>query len=153
LFVSTVKYDGLCVYFLYERFDNKTEDDIKDHYMNLEDFILEEIKQHYRPSFLDPGRKPIYVSTTGLSLQEYSIIQCRIKERYHIISSTMFTKKLQKQKDEDITEIESTVLTAKSAQSNVYLRYIEYMFANLDTFFTLNGHHRARGRSDLYQGR
>jgi hypothetical protein len=155
LFGNTVKSDGFCVDFLfYKRAYSQTEDTIENHDVSLEDFTFEEVKQYYRPSFLDPGRKSVYTAAMGLNPQEHSIIRCTIKEYYHLTGSTMYAKKLQQQKDQDgITEIESAIPTAKTTKSDTYLRHVEYMLANSTVLFTFYGRQTRRSRFNLYQGR
>jgi hypothetical protein len=155
LFGNIIKSDGFCVDFLFDRrADYGQEDDIVNHDLCLEDFTLEEVKQSYRTSFLDPGRKSVYTAVTGLNSQEHCVRRCSTKEYYHLTGSTVFSIELQKTKDQEgITQIESAAPTAKTAKSDTYLAYIYYTLANLNTLFTFYGSHTAKNRFNLYQGR
>ncbi|KAK4510235.1 protein transport protein S31 [Mucor velutinosus] len=108
----------------------------------------------YRPSFLDPGRKTVFTAAIGLDPVVHQVRRCTTKEYYHLTGSTVHAKKFQQEKDiTGITAIESAIPSAKTARNTQFLRYVDYILANMDTLFTFYGFSTAKHQFDLYQGK
>lgn len=157
LFGNIVKSDGFCVDFVfYRRAINRSEDStlIKNHDISVDDFSIKEVEHSYKPSFLDPGRKSVYTAVKGLSQNEHEIRRCSVKEYYHLTGSTVYSKRLQQEKDAaGITQIESVIPTAKTARNISFLRFADYMLSHIDRLFAFYGFHSAKSRFNLYQGK
>ncbi|KAK4510683.1 dTDP-fucopyranose mutase [Mucor velutinosus] len=156
LFGNIVRSDGFCVDFLFYKRTSGTADEIStvNHDLGIKDFTIEEVTQLYRPSFLDPGRKTVFTAAIGLDPDVHQVRRCTTKEYYHLTGSTVYAKKLQQEKDTaGITAIESAIPSAKTARNTQFLRYVDYILANMDTLFTFYGFSTAKHRFNLYQGK
>ncbi|KAK4521625.1 uncharacterized protein ATC70_004155 [Mucor velutinosus] len=108
----------------------------------------------YRPSFLDPGGKTVFTAAIGLDPDVHQVRRCTTKEYYHLTGSTVYAKKLQQEKDTaGITAIESAIPSAKTARNTQFLRYVDYILANMDTLFAFYGFSTAKHWFNLYQGK
>jgi hypothetical protein len=82
----------------------------------LEDFTLDEVKQDYKPFFVDPGRTHAFTAVSGFESSNVEVRRCSTTEYYTMMGSIAYLKKLnQKKSEEGITAIESRISTAKTA--------------------------------------
>ncbi|CEG83564.1 hypothetical protein RMATCC62417_17465 [Rhizopus microsporus] len=90
----------------------------------------------------------------GLDENQHEIRRCTTKEYYHLTGFTVYTKKLQQEKDTaGITAIEAATPTAKTARNISFLRFADHMLSNMDRLFTFYGFSTAKYRFNLYQGK
>ncbi|KAI9486670.1 MAG: hypothetical protein EXX96DRAFT_550015 [Benjaminiella poitrasii] len=128
---------------------------IENHNLTLDDFNFEEVKNTYRPAFLDPGRKIVFCVSVGLDNKNHQIRQCTTKEYYHMTGSTRYLKRIQKMKaNRSIDTLESLISSPKTTKVDQYSNYITYRLLHIDIFFYLfYDFDTAKDRYHLYQGR
>ncbi|CEP17382.1 hypothetical protein [Parasitella parasitica] len=99
---------------------------IQNHDLTLQDFQYQEDEALYTPTFIDPGRKSVFMAVIDLG-DEHQVRECSAAEYYHLTGSTPCQNKLQKMKDEaGITTIESSATTKKTFKSTAYNNYAIY---------------------------
>ncbi|KAI9487505.1 MAG: hypothetical protein EXX96DRAFT_553518 [Benjaminiella poitrasii] len=125
--------------------------------MPLASFLIErkEVKNTYRPAFLDPGRKSVFCASLGFDNKNHQIRQCTTKEYYHMTGSTRYLKKLQQMKaNRSIDTLESSIPSSKTTKVDQYPNYVTYLLLHTDQFFfPFYNFNTAKDRSHLYQGR
>jgi hypothetical protein len=121
--------------------------------LKLEDFTKEEVDKHYKPIYLDPGRKHVFTGVTGSDLLNNEVRRCSSKEYYTMTGSQRDQPKLEKEKiDSGMKKTETDIPTAKTASKAQYEKHIRYMLSNLLEIFKFYGPHKAEGRFRRFQG-
>ncbi|GAA5815767.1 hypothetical protein MFLAVUS_009282 [Mucor flavus] len=109
------------------------EDNIR---LELDDFLSEEVNEHFRPCTVDPGRRDPFVSYHGgTDIRRLSSI-----EYYNMGGSVTRMKKQQKHKQElGIEKIETDIPSPKTASVEQFVLYVAYMLQHMNTLFDFYG--------------
>ncbi|KAI7899771.1 uncharacterized protein BX663DRAFT_478072 [Cokeromyces recurvatus] len=151
LFNNYVRSDGFAIDFVFNR--RRKDSIVVLHDLTLQDFTYNEVESTFRPAFVDPGRKSVFTAAVGLG-DAQQIRGCSTKEYYTMTGSTNYQKKMERLKNVGgITSIESEMPSAKTNQSEVYDKYVEYMLPHRQVLFNFYGFQRAKDRFYLYQQR
>lgn len=158
LFGNQCKSDSFSMNFLFYRrrrsAKEEVENGIPDHDLTLEDFDSEEIDGDYRPIFVDPGRRSVFVAAVGNDLNEHQVRQCSTKEYYHMTRSTKYSQDTDALKKKfGIKGVETDMPTAKTTKLLQYHKYCRYLLNFCSSLFKFYGAHTAEYHFYLYQGR
>jgi hypothetical protein len=102
---------------------------IKNHSLNITDFIYQDITSSYTPYFVDPGRKSLFFTTVcGVDDENIEVRKCSSNDYYHLVDEIL-CKKLDKLKTEHhIKELESNLPFSKTTPVQKYTIIVNYMF-------------------------
>ena len=126
--------DGFEACFVFARCKPKKETD--PNVFDLEDFQADEVKEHFLPCALDPGRRQIFTATVAHSPEELEIRCCSGKERACYVGT-----------NRRATYVERTVNNEK------FQERIRYLLVHLPRLFQFYSYKSAPFRFNDYQGR
>jgi hypothetical protein len=150
MFANIIRTDGYTVDFIFCRRKTKFPTTFE---LKLEHFTKEGVDKHYKPIYLDSGRKYVFTGVTGSDLLNNEVRRCSSKEYYTMTGSRRDQPKLEKEKiDSGMKKIETDIPTAKTASKAQYEKHIRYMLSNLLEIFKFYGPNKAEGRFRRFQG-
>ncbi|GAA5811239.1 hypothetical protein MFLAVUS_004671 [Mucor flavus] len=109
--------------------------------LELEDFNVDEVKKHFRPCAVDPGRKDVFVYYhDNNDLRRLSSQEC-----YAMGGTVRRQRKEQDRKRiSGIEQIETHIPSPKTTSCLQYVSHLEYMFQHMDALFGFYGFEAAR---------
>lgn len=109
--------------------------------LELEDFNVDEVKKHFRPCAVDPGRKDVFVS-----YHDNNDLRRLSSREYYAMGGTV--RRQQKEQDRKrtsgIEQIEMHIPSPKTTSCLQYVSHLEYMFQHMDALFGFYGFEAAR---------
>ena len=92
--------------------------------LELSDFTTKEVDKHFRPCAVDPGRNDAFVSYRG-----DTDIRRLSSAEYYNMGGTITRNKMEQDRKKrlGIEEIESNIPTPKTASSEKYTSYMNYI--------------------------
>ncbi|KAI9478612.1 MAG: hypothetical protein EXX96DRAFT_571548, partial [Benjaminiella poitrasii] len=123
--------------------ENGKRSDSKNNKHQTYSYNFEEVKNTYRPAFLDPGRKIVFC------------VSCTTKKYYDMTGSIRYLKKIRKMKaNRSIDTFESLISPPKTIKLDQYSNYITYLLLHIDLFFfPFYNFDTAKDKFQLYQDR
>lgn len=109
--------------------------------LELEDFNVDEVKKHFRPCAVDPGRKDVFVS-----YHDNNDLRRLSSREYYAMGGTV--RRQQKEQDRKrtsgIEQIKTHIPSPKTTSCLQYVSHLEYMFQHMDALFGFYGFEAAR---------
>ena len=151
-FMCSMMTDGFGACFVFARCKPKKE--TNPNVFDLEDFQADEVKEHFLPCALDPGRRQIFTATVAHSPEELEIRRCSGKERACYAGTNRRATYVERLKtQQNVKTIETNLPTAKTVNNEKFQERIRYLLVHLPRLFQFYSYKSAPFRFNDYQGR
>jgi hypothetical protein len=126
--------DGFGASFVFAR--RKPQEETHSNVFDLEDFHSEEIKEHFLPCALDPGRRQVFTATVSHSPEELEVRRYSTKGRPCYAGTIRRSRYIDKMKIRlNIKEIETDIPTSKTVNKEKCKERFRYVLDHLPLLF------------------
>lgn len=147
MFMNSMYTDGYTCRLLFaRRVENNPLDAIE---LDISDFDLDEVDDHFRVCTVDPGRRDAFNSYHD----DDDVRRLTTKEYYSASGAPQRSKKEDRRKIQTgIKDIETNIPTSKTTSDTAFIHHTRYMLQNLTALFGFYGFETAEIRWNNYRG-